>query len=122
MSETNVQKWFSELRRLWLEKDIAALQALVADEFVYYEDPFEPPILYWGELESVWQEVKEQNIKTLSINILIDGEKEGSAQYDFVCLDANGTKHHSRGAYYVKLDDVGKAVEFRQWWNQSLED
>ena len=86
MSETNVQKWFSELQRLWLEKDIAALQTLVADKFVYYENPFESPITTWTELETVWQEIKEQDIKTLSIDILIDGERQGLAQYDFTSV------------------------------------
>ena len=119
MSETNVQKWFGELKRLWLEKDIAALQALVADEFVYYEDPFEPPISSWEELESVWQEVLEQDIKRLSIETLIDGHTHGAAHFDLVFCDAERVEHHLCGAYYIKLDQAGRATEFRQWWNES---
>lgn len=104
------------MKRIWLGKDIQALREIVAEEFEYYEDPFESSFTTWEELEVAWQEVKEQDIKSLEITVLINGETQGSAHYKFLYIDTHGTLHESRGAYYLKLNEAGKATEFRQWW------
>lgn len=116
MDKPSISKWFEELKRIWLEKDISALKEIIANEFNYYEDPFLPPIQTWEDLESAWQEVKEQDIKKLKINVLIDGETDGSGSYDFAYEDTSGVLHETKGAYYLKLNSEGKATEFRQWW------
>ncbi len=116
MTGTNVEKWFQEMKRIWLEKDISALRGILADDFKYYEDPFEPAITNWEELETAWQEVNNQEIQNLEIVTLIDGESQGSARYEFSYIDHQGVKYESRGAYYLKLNQDGKATEFRQWW------
>lgn len=116
MNKTPVTKWFEELKRIWLEKDISTLKEIVADEFNYYEDPYLPAIQTWKELESAWQEVKNQNIQKLKIDVLIDGQTEGSAMYHFIYSDSEGVQHESKGSYYLKLNAGGKATEFRQWW------
>lgn len=116
MSILPVTQWFIQLKRIWLEKDIPALQTILADEFLYYEHPFLPPLITWAEVEDAWQEVLNQDILRLEITILIDGQTEGSAMYDFVYIDPDGVLYESKGSYYLKLDNAGKAVEFRQWW------
>ncbi|PJC55973.1 hypothetical protein CO026_02775 [Candidatus Kaiserbacteria bacterium CG_4_9_14_0_2_um_filter_41_32] len=116
MDKLPVTKWFEELKRIWLEKDIPALKEIVADEFDYYEDPYLPAIKTWDELESAWQEIMDQDIKKLDIQILIDGAIEGSGMYHFIYIDPAGVQHESRGSYYLKLNSEGKAIEFRQWW------
>jgi len=116
MKKLPVAKWFEELERIWLEKDISALKEIIADEFNYYEDPYLTPIQVWEDLESAWQEIKEQDIQKLEIGVLIDGQTEGSGMYHFVYSDSAGIQHESRGSYYLKLDAEGKATEFRQWW------
>jgi len=116
MKNSPVQSWFQELQRLWLEKDIKALKNILAEECQYYEDPFLPPCSSWKEIESVWQEIHEQMIKKLEILVLIDKVREGSGSYSLMYEDALGVLHESKGSYYVKLNEVGKAVEFRQWW------
>lgn len=119
MIQTNVQKWFQELKRLWVEKDIDALQKILADDFEYYENPFERPIANWKELQNAWQGVNDQDIQNLEIIITIDGEKVGSARYELSFIDPSGVLHDSSGAYYLKLNDEGKAIEFRQWWTEN---
>ncbi len=116
MNQLPVTKWFSELKRIWLEKDISALKEIVADEFDYYEDPYLPPIKTLEELQSAWQEINDQDIKELDIQVLIDGQIEGSGMYHFIYSDPAGVQHESRGSYYLKLNSEGKATEFRQWW------
>ena len=116
MTETNIEKWFQELERIWLEKDVPALKNILSDEFRYFENPFELPITTWEELDRVWREVEGQNIQALEINVLISRGAEGCARYAFSYTDRKGTLHESCGVYYVKLDGLGKATEFRQWW------
>ena len=115
-TSSRVSEWFEELRRIWLEKDINSLQNILAKEFYYYEDPYEKPLQSWLEVEEAWQEVYTQNIKRLEIHVLIGGETKGSGSYDFAYEDSSGVLHESKGAYYLRLDSEGKAIEFRQWW------
>ena len=116
MNESKVSKWLNELKRIWLEKDIPALKETLADKFDYYEDPYQPAIKTWEELESAWQEINDQDIEQLDIQVLIDGDHEGSAMYHFVYANPVGTQCESRGSYYLRLDSEGRATEFRQWW------
>ncbi len=118
MSKTLIQKWFKELKKIWLNKDIVSLQSIIAEGCVYYENPFDEPLLTLKEVKSVWQEVNNQKVIRLDINILIDNGTEGSAMYHFIYFDEQKIKHESKGAYYVKLDVNGKAIQFRQWWVQ----
>mgnify|MGYP002152695364 CR=1 FL=1 len=118
MAMSTTEEWFRELQRIWLEKDIPALRAIIADDFTYYEDPFAPAITTWQELQEVWQEIKEQDIKHLAIIATITGERQGAARYEFIFHDSHGVQHESRGAYYVALNEAGRATEFRQWWTE----
>jgi len=113
---TKTEEWFEKLRILWVEKDIDALSGLVADEFEYFESPFEEPITSVEKLKEVWEGVKEQNIQSLEIESLITGDIEGLARYTFINKTVDGSIQESVGAYYVLLNTEGRAVEFRQWW------
>lgn len=116
MSTLPVTKWFDELKRIWLEKDITFLKEIMADEFNYFEDPFLHPIQTRADLEAAWLEINEQTILKLEINVLIDGQTEGSGMYHCIYSDQAGVRHESKGSCYLKLDTEGKATEFRQWW------
>lgn len=113
-----IQKWFNNLKEIWLTKNINNVGSLLSEKFEYYENPFESPLTNLNDVKKVWQGVNNQNISLLEINILLEKDNEGIAVYDFVCTYPAGDKRHSRGVYYVKLDSMGKAVEFKQWWNK----
>lgn len=117
-SENNlVDQWFMELGRVWIEKDIPAVKDLLADSFSYYEHPFQEPLATWDEVEREWEGIRElQDIK-VTLTPLVVSEREGCYQYEFSYKTAaSGEAHVSRGAHYVKLNEAGRAVEFRQWW------
>ncbi len=117
MESNLIQKWFAELKRVWLEKDIEGVKKLLSEEFEYYENPFELPLTSWTEVKKVWEEINGQDILVLDITVLIDKDNIGVACYDFICKGIQRQEKHTKGAFYVKLDSVGRAVEFRQWWN-----
>ncbi len=116
MNNVTIENWFHALRQIWIDKDIEKVRTLLADNFQYYENPFEKPLTSLKEVEMAWQEVHTQNISRLEIHTLVCHENEGSASYILTYTDSQGTIFDSRGAYYVKLDSEGKALEFRQWW------
>lgn len=87
----------------------------MASEFQYFEDPFLSPITTVSELENVWKEVEAQEIEHLEIVSLYGNDIVGMAQYDFIA-QIDGKRHESRGVYFVRLDQTGRATEFRQWY------
>lgn len=116
MHNPTVENWFQLLKSIWIKKDIENIGSLLSSTFQYYEDPFGPPLTSLSEVINAWKEVSNQNILKLEINTLVTQESEGSASYEFSYKDPKGNVHNSKGAYYVKLDNQGKAIEFRQWW------
>jgi len=116
MNNSIVQKWFIMLKKIWLEKDIESVKKLLSEKFEYYENPFVQPLTSWSEVKKAWEEIKNEDILVLEINPLIIKGSEGMASYDFIYKDLEGKKHQSKGAYYVRLDSAGRAIEFRRWW------
>jgi len=116
MQNTLVENWFQALKNIWINKDIENVGSLLSSTFQYYENPGEPPLTSLDEVKNTWKEVADQDIIKLEISLLVTRENKGSASYEFSYKDTKGSIHSSQGAYYVKLDNQGKATEFRQWW------
>lgn len=116
MYNSAVENWFQALKKVWMNKETDNIGDLLSSTFQYYEDPFSPPLTSLDEVKNAWGEVSDQNILKLEIQTLATEGNKGSASYEFSYTDPQGITHNSKGAYYVKLDDQGKAVEFRQWW------
>jgi hypothetical protein len=116
MDNSAVERWFLLLKDIWINKDIENIGTLLSSEFCYYENPFQSPLVSLDEVKNAWKGVSDQDILKLEICTLIDHGNEGCASYEFSYDDAEGNTHDSKGAYYVRLDGQGKAIEFRQWW------
>ena len=110
---TPIQTWLKNMRQIWLEKLPNDIADLLADTLEYHESPTEPPLLTKQEIVDAWQEIKGQNIEYVEINILSETTDTGMAQWIFKMK--NEPEHI--GAYFLKLDNHGKCVHFRQWWN-----
>lgn len=116
MQNKQIVEWFESLKQIWLDKDIEAVKELLAVSFDYYEDPFLPPLTSWEEVKDAWQEIKNQNIVSLSITPVATEGKIGVGEYCLQLKNVDGNLRESRGVYVVKLNDDGKATSFRQWW------
>lgn len=115
---TKSEGWFQNLEQIWRGKRVNDVGELVAVEFCYYEDQLLPPITTVEDLETVWQEINEQDIRTLAITSLYCTDEVGVASYHFV-VSIKDKEHESWGVYFVRLDQSGRATEFRQWYVES---
>ena len=108
------QNWFEDMRQIWLEKRPDDIGALLSDEgFEFYEHPFDDkPLNTKQDVIDVWQEIKNQDIEFVTIKILYETNTIGVAEWRFKMV---GEPLHI-GSYFLKLDDHGKCIEFRQWW------
>ena len=109
-----IQKWFYDLRMLWLQKQPERIVDILASSFEYFEDPFESALTTPQEVIFAWEEIKQQKIEHLQIDIIYENEDgAGIAIWQF---KAQGLQKHI-GCYFIKLDENGKCKHFRQFWN-----
>ena len=113
--EQQIEEWFKELKRIWIEKDLQSIPNLLAEKFSYYESPFEAPQTTIQAVVKEWEIVREQVIDHLEIEILSVGDNKGTAAYTLI-LNEDGKLKISRGVYFVEVNNEGRAVIFRQWW------
>lgn len=111
-------EWIQRMVRCWKEKDIDGLQPLIADPILYYENPFSGPLTSWEEIRKEWEEIKEQDIAELSTGLLVADKQKCVASYSLTLNLKDGSQYSSRGAFFVALNEQGRAVQFRQWWNE----
>lgn len=108
-----IQTWLNEMRSIWLDKRPDDMASILAEPLEYYETPFDPPLTSIDAVVKEWQAIKTQDIELIDIELLHANDKIGMAQWKF--KQRNNPLHI--GAYYIELNDEGKCVHFRQWWN-----
>jgi len=113
--EQLVEKWFEELRRIWIKKDLENVPNLLAENFLYYESPFELPLTTTDAVKKEWEPVKGQIISQLDIHPIFLAGNRGVATYTLILGEA-GKQQISSGVYFVEINNKGKATLFRQWW------
>ncbi len=112
------REWFDEMRQIWLSQKPDLIFDLLGDNIQYFESPYDSPIIKHDEVVSAWQEIKKQNIEYVTIDMLHECKNVGMAVWRF--KEYNRPEHV--GSYFLKLDDHGKCLEFRQWWQIFDED
>ncbi len=100
----------------WRKKKPEQLNDILADTFLWYEDPFNKPIADKAKLLELWEKdlSNQEKVKLSSTNVYASGSQEithWSASYE-----VNDTKFHVDGVFIIKLNKQGKLTEFRQWW------
>ena len=110
--------WFSNLGRVWEEKNLQAIPSLFADKFEYYETPFEKPYTTKEGLLKLWENVpqSQKDIK-FAFDIISATENIGIAHW---CASFTRIKQSKRsvldGIFLVKLNNKGLCTLFKQWW------
>ena len=118
MIDNKFSEWFESLKEIWLNKTPDKVESMVADKFIWYENPFQPPIITKEELLNEWQSIL--NHKRLSINYKIISVQNNIgiaiAESIFTLIDTK-VRVEMKGIWFVILDKEGKCTEFRQWFN-----
>jgi hypothetical protein len=110
---SKIQKWLNDMRDIWLSKTPDKMTDILSEELRYYEDPFQEPCLSAEEVVKEWQAIHEQNIEYVEIELLYEHDNVGVAQWKF--KEKNTPLHV--GCYFIQLNEEGKCIQFRQWWN-----
>jgi hypothetical protein len=118
MIDNKLNVWFEGLKNIWLNKTPNEVESLVADKFIWYENPFQPPITSKEELLKEWQSI--HNHKQLSIDYKVISFQNNvgiaTAESTFTLIDTK-VRVEMKGIWFVILDKEGKCTEFRQWFN-----
>jgi hypothetical protein len=111
-------EWFLKLKEIWESKNPNEIINICADNFVYYESPFEKPYTTKEELLKDWQGILNQDnihvsVKTISTNNDL-GIAQWNAKYEKV---PSREKVELSGIFTVRLDNNGRCIEFHMWYN-----
>lgn len=110
--------WLELLKTAWETKRPELAVELCADEFIWYETPFQTPITTKKSLLEEWKSVQHHKDISLTYEILSCSNNIGIAKWSatFKRLPEN-TNAELEGIYLAKLDSHGKCTEFHQWYN-----
>ncbi len=102
--------------RAWEQKNPDLLRTIIADDFEWYESPFEEPITNIEVLLKVWEEhLSVQSKIKLEFEILV----ENSTSQITLCtadITRNSNVEKLAGCYIISLDKNGKVKKFRHFW------
>ncbi|MET9382500.1 nuclear transport factor 2 family protein [Streptomyces sp. NPDC002928] len=104
--------------RAWAAHDVAALLELYAEDCVHRSMPFREPHRGRDELAAYlrWSFAGER-VTDVRFSAPVVGQ-DGVAVAEFrVLAEADGAPSTLAGCVFVRFDDVGRAVETRDYWH-----
>ncbi|MBI1862766.1 hypothetical protein HYS00_01460 [Candidatus Microgenomates bacterium] len=118
MTRRQFEDWLENLKRIWETKTPNKITSICANEFIWYETPFDNPLTTKEQLLNEWQSVLNQKHITVSYKILCITDNIGIAQWhaNFTRLPSNEPAELD-GIFQITLDAFGCCTEFRQWYN-----
>ena len=108
-----IEKWLTDFKQAWKEKDIDAVLELFTDEVDYYETPFHE-FENKDELRDEWESIRDQE------NIGLEFEVFNSEEDRFTVIwslnyTQNGEAYESKGVYLIELNSENKCYRFAQY-------
>lgn len=103
------------IKGAWEKLHPELLGAVLADDIVWYETPFEEPLTGIDAVTKQWKtDLLGQTKVTFRYEILID---EGDKQViNWHCSwVANGVPRELEGVFYLEINDDKKLTLFKQW-------
>lgn len=113
IQKADVEKWLDNLKRAWLEKDFItsnSIRDIFVDTIYYYETPYSKPVQNPYDIEELWFEIKNQNIKKLEFKLLALDDK--TAMVHWVFEDDSGLYD---GIYEIQFNHSKRCHYFKQW-------
>jgi hypothetical protein len=118
MTEEQFKYWYDQLKYIWESRKPEEIVEIVADEFAYYESPFEKPYTTKEDLVNDWRGILNQENIKVDYQILAIQNNLGIAawQASYEKVESK-EKVELSGIFAVKLSSEGKCTEFRMWYN-----
>lgn len=112
--------WFGQLNHAWERLDAAAAAALFAEQAEYQDYPFDAPLRGKQAIRAYWDDVArgQRDVHT-SYEVLSVCGKTSIVHWtaSFVRVPS-GQKVRLDGIAVIVLNESGKAVSFREWWDR----
>lgn len=106
---SNYYKWCMELKENWKTKNVKQIMQQFDENIEYYETPI-MKVNGIKEIESMWEEIKEQNTRDVEFNIICQDDECCIA--NFILKD----KISYDMIYQIKLNEYGKCTFLKQWY------
>ncbi len=103
----------------WINRNPKVIPSLFADQFEYFESPFDLPITKKKDLLRLWRDVPN-NQKDINFDFQIISENNNLLIARFECSFTRiktNIKAYLNGVFFIELDDTGLCTSFNWWWN-----
>ncbi len=109
MNRAVLQKWLDNLRRAWVDADMASVKNIFQKTECYFETPFSEPVSGEG-IWNLWAEVKKGDLDYL--------------EYEIIAIESNTAVVNERfswksnrrdGIYLLKFDADDFCIFFKRW-------
>lgn len=103
-------------KNAWEKLNPELLKGIISDKCVYYETPFDEPLIGADPVINQWQKdlVGQSNVRFYYEMLIDDGSKQ-IVHWNCNWRTAEGIRVLD-GVFYFELDELGKLELFRQWW------
>lgn len=124
MKKESLEVWVTNFLKAWAEKNIEAVLGLLADQFEYYETPFDEPLREKTQVAELWKTVPENQTDIfLSYETLAVTDNYGLFRVSGSFVKKNINKRVKMDAVYlVAVDERGLCTKFRQWYEGKEEE
>lgn len=115
MNEHDVLRWVDAYEVAWASNDPDHIEALFAEDALYYTAPFRKPWTGRDEIVSKWLEHKDEP-GTWDFDEKVIGISGDTAfvQGETVYLDPESRTYFN--LWVIQLDDEGRCREFTEWF------
>jgi lactoylglutathione lyase len=112
--------WLDAYGDAWEREDVEAFVALFAPDARYAWGPFDSPLVGHGEIRArtlaAVSDQREIGFGHEPLAVTPDGR--GIARWWVTYRARDGTQVRDEGIFLVTLDEHGRCVDFREWWNE----
>lgn len=107
-----IQDWLNKFVKYWETYDIDGVMNLLAEDVIYYENPFKK-LKSKDEVEQEWGAIKnQQNIRIDVESVLTEGRRY-LAKWE-LSYENNGVLQQGQGVYIIRLNEIGLCDYFYQ--------
>ncbi len=106
------------LQAAWQQKDFDLLYSVLSNNISWQYDPFEAELTSAEAVVDHWQDdlFNQQDI-VVDIKLLDSIKERGYYHFHANWLDNGGEAFELSGMFVIALNDNGKILSFKQWWN-----